>query len=130
MSSTTAYTPAETSARIQQAIAETVRRQVERKNIRADMAAARQVGLARRHQNKLSRMKGRTTVARNSREKPAEVEREIDETETARCFRLADGGFQTAIRNLRKLRTIPAARDALKLTRQAQNLLMDAEDDA
>ena len=43
-------------------------------------------------------------------------------------FRLADTHLQNAVRHLRKLRHIPAARDALRLVRQAQNNLMDAED--
>ena len=119
------YLPAESSARIQVAIAETVRRQVERKTIRAQMSAARRVGLARRHQSKPTTSEG-TTVAR-IRKEPVELPAE---TEAAKHFRLADVGLQTAILHLRKLRTIPAARDALKLTRQAQNLLMDAEEDA
>lgn len=118
------YIPAESSARIQVAIAETVRRQVERKSIRAQMARARRVGLEHRHHDKLARQG--VTMAK-LRTKPIEIE---DETEAAKHFRLADVGFQTAILHLRKLRTIPAARDALKLTRQAQNLLMDAEEDA
>jgi hypothetical protein len=86
------------------------------------MATARRVGLDRRHRNKL---KG-ADMAR-LREKPVEIEAE---TEASKSFRLADGGLNTAILHLRKLRTIPAARDALKLVRQAQNLLMDAEEDA
>jgi histone acetyltransferase (RNA polymerase elongator complex component) len=118
------YVPAESSARIQVAIAETVRRQVERKSLRAQMARARRVGLNHRHHSKLSR-EG-TDMAR-LREKPIEIEAE---TEAAKSFRLADAGLNTAILHLRKLRTIPAARDALKLVRQAQNLVMDAEEDA
>lgn len=116
------YIPAESSARIQVAIAETVKRQVERKSIRAQMSKARAVGLEHRHHNKLQGV----SVAK-LRDKPIEIEAE---TEASKSFRLADGGLNTAILHLRKLRTIPAARDALKLVRQAQNLLMDAEEDA
>jgi hypothetical protein len=118
----TIYLPAESSARIQIAIAETVRRQVERKSIRAQMAAGRRAGLNLRHKSKL---KGEDMA--RLREKPIEIEAE---TEAAKSFRLADAGLNTAILHLRKLRTIPAARDALKLVRQAQNLVMDAEEDA
>jgi hypothetical protein len=116
------YFPAESSARIQVAIAETVRRQVERKSIRAQMATARRAGLNHRHQKRL-----RGADMARLREQPIVLDAE---TEAAKSFRLADGGLNTAILHLRKLRTIPAARDALKLVRQAQNLLMDAEEDA
>ena len=119
------YVPAESSARIQVAIAETVQRQVERKTIRAEMSAARRVGLARRHNKKLA-SKGRQAVARVRGAEPEPSE----ESGAAKHFRLADTGLQTATLHLGKLRSIPAARDALKLVRQAQNLLMDAEEDA
>jgi len=69
---------------------------------------------------------GESTMAR-LRQKPIEIE---VETEAAKHFRLADTGLSIASLHLRKLRTVSAARDALKLVRQAQNLLMDAEEDA
>lgn len=120
------YVPAESAARIQVAIAETVRRQVERKSIRAQMAAARRIGLKQRHQEKLSRSVG-VEMARPRDAKSVEIE---SETVATKSFRLADAGLNTAILHLRRLRSIPAARDALKLVRQAQNLLMDAEEEA
>lgn len=66
-------------------------------------------------------------MARPRDAKSVEIE---SETVATKSFRLADAGLNTAILHLRRLRSIPAARDALKLVRQAQNLLMDAEEEA
>lgn len=49
-------------------------------------------------------------------------------TDFEQHFRLADWHLQTTVRHLRKLRHLAPAKDALKLVRQAQNLLIDAED--
>jgi len=53
-----------------------------------------------------------------------------EETETEQYLRRVDEHLQSATVNLRRLRDISAARDALKLVRQAHNLVMDAQDDA
>lgn len=137
------YVPAESSARIQVAIAETVRRQVERKALRAQMATARRIGLDRRHKIKLRREESAMATRRNppsddDADRLAELARLAqsaskgaarEETETERYLRVTDQALQSAMVNLRRLRDISAARDALKLVRQAQNLVMDAQDD-
>jgi len=52
------------------------------------------------------------------------------ETEAEQYLRRVDEHLQSATVNLRRVRDISSARDALKLVRQAHNLVMDAQDDA
>jgi hypothetical protein len=108
-------------------------RKARRKAIREQFAAARNAGLAKRHAAKLHR---KEEAMATRRPEPIDEDRERErgkvakETEAQRCLRLADDGLRVASLNLRRLRDITPARDALKLVRQAQNLLMDAEEDA
>lgn len=144
------YIPAESDRRVQVAVEQTLGRRRARHAIRQQFAVARRIGLAHRHAAKSERnhaMVLTKETARNAAkaaaraDSPAEEQHEqlvlpgteateqspgnLEETH----FRLADQYLQTTVRHLRKLRHLAKARDALKLIRQAQNLLMDAEDE-
>lgn len=55
----------------------------------------------------------------------------LEESTEDRHLRFVRSGLDMSLRHLRPLRTtIPVTRDAIKLIRQVQNLLEDAEDDA
>lgn len=117
-----------------------VRRKDAMSSLRQEMGRARTWGLAQRHKHKeismaLRRFEPEPPLddddrkAAPTRERvrlPEKAEQIEDQKRIARvdeCLRQAD-------LNLRRLRHFAGARDALKLVRQAQNYVIDIEEDA